>query len=242
MLLNAADKKKHGGKFGPRTKACAYIGSNPNGPGYLLWDAEQNRTLHSSDVTFQEHELYFKRLPTRDPDPVITWDLFEQSSHTPHQHPPQPAVPPVVAAPEPPVTPHQQPYSGGVPADPEEVFLDPFHEFPVADSPPQAPAPPVVPRPSGPGSKPRKNYNTGPPRRSARLRGEEPQGGDGAPPLGVQGDALPVHLEDLFYDAEQEPPEHYSDWGNSLPERVYALAATIVKGESGDKQNGSCDN
>ena len=52
VLLNKAEQRKAGGKLGPRTKACVYLGVNPEGPGYLLWDAIGHTLVHSSDVVF----------------------------------------------------------------------------------------------------------------------------------------------------------------------------------------------
>jgi transposase InsO family protein len=52
VLLTSYDKSKTGGKFHSKTKACAYLGKNPQGPGHLLWDGTSRRSFCSSDVIF----------------------------------------------------------------------------------------------------------------------------------------------------------------------------------------------
>jgi hypothetical protein len=59
VLLNKSELKRGGGKLSPRTKSCVYLGANPEGPGYLLWDPAKRKQMHSSDVLFQEEVLFY---------------------------------------------------------------------------------------------------------------------------------------------------------------------------------------
>lgn len=91
VLLNSAERRQAGGKLGPVTKACILVGLNPAGPGWLLLDSTTHREIPSSDVVFQEHQPFFLRSKSPQPE-----DLVELPSN------PSPAA---AAAPHPPPSP-----------------------------------------------------------------------------------------------------------------------------------------
>jgi len=77
VLLNQEEKRRAGGKLGPVTKACALVGINPQGPGWLLWDPTTRKEIHSSDVVFQEQVPYFNQ--SSHPHSPFEWAHFEDS-------------------------------------------------------------------------------------------------------------------------------------------------------------------
>jgi hypothetical protein len=172
-LLNPKERRVAGGKVGPRTKACIYVGSNPAGAGYLLLDGATFREVPSSDVVFQEHLSYFRRRTDRPEEPSVGWDWFDADPPAPV--PAGAAPPPAGPLPPAPVD----------PVAPEAPDLPPCAPVPpreedVGDEGGRLPAPPLVEDPPAPAS----------PRRSNRLRGIEP---DNLPPSNIRWNRAEGH-------------------------------------------------
>lgn len=75
VLVNKEDRRKMGGKLGPVTKAHVFIGLNPLGPGWLMYDPVTRKEVPSSDVVFQEHLTGFKA-PAGVTTPPLDWAHF----------------------------------------------------------------------------------------------------------------------------------------------------------------------
>jgi hypothetical protein len=224
VLLNEREQRASGGKLAAKTKACAYLGFNTEGPGYVLWDGISRKLVYSSNVIFQEHLSYFKESVTGLPaDPMWATDSSDEPPEQPS--PRAPAVAPLV-----PEAPAEIP----VPAPAPEVLLPPApaadqqqQEAPRFESPPRPP-PPVSQQP----------------RSSARLRGDSSglqqlgrsilTPGKRAPRAELQGvDHSPtVTFADPVARVCEAP---HSPLGKYSPV-IYACLADISKGESGDKK------
>lgn len=98
VLLTTSARRLAGGKFAPKTKSCAYLGPNPDGPGHYLWDPSTSKVVRSSDVTFQEHLSFWSAL-TDAPSPPhrVSWDplLLHSPPSVLHHPPAAPASPPL---------------------------------------------------------------------------------------------------------------------------------------------------
>jgi len=221
VLLNEREQRAAGGKLAARTKPCAYLGFNTEGPGYVLWDGSNRKLVYSSNVTFQEHLSYFKTSKTALPAEPMWVPDFTDSSETQDSPKARAAVPPAPAViPEPEPAPAVHPAPAAVP---------PQHALrPIEQSPPRSPPPAEVP-----------------PRSSARLRGDS----SGLQQLGrtVQTPGKRVCRPELqgvmvhspavtFADPVAKLCEAPSSSQAKLPQALYAYVADITKGVSGDKK------
>jgi hypothetical protein len=217
VLLNKLEQRKAGGKLGPKTKSCVYLGTNPEGPGFLLWDAASRKSVHSSDVAFQQDVPYYTNIQGTPP----TWADFTLPADSaspcagpaPEEHGVQGQVP---------VEPGRQ---GQEPAEHAESAepAQPLHEPAAAD------IAGAADERVGEGQ-PEEDQPF--PRRSARLmeREQRRQLGQQPPPLlwsTAQGGYTTAGSQG------EEPASALS--ARALPPQVYATAAVIAGGESGDK-------
>ena len=162
VLQNKDQRRLTGGKLGPVTKPCVFVGLNPHGAGWLMLDGATNREIPSSDVVFQEDTPYYRRKVDREEDAPTDWTLFDFADE---DQPPAPVAglpPPPAGAPPvatlPPVAPSR---------------LDPIPEEPTAALPSPSPAA-ASPPAAG--------------RRSRRLQGLEPEV---VPPSNLRFSSLP---------------------------------------------------
>ncbi|NBR24251.1 MAG: transposase, partial [Micrococcales bacterium] len=94
VLLNPDERRRQGGKLGPRSQALVFVGLNRSSPGWLFFDLTTQREVRSQDVKFDETRPYFCNTvdPTPSPSSWIEFSsLSDQASTT--TPPPLPFAP-----------------------------------------------------------------------------------------------------------------------------------------------------
>jgi len=231
--MNKEEKRHHGGKLGPVTKACVFVGINPSGPGWLLLDVEKHREIPSTDVFFQEDTSFYRRRLDRQEEGALDWFVFDEGSgstqpsqHQSHNEPGTPGL----SDPSSPPTPEFAVRSSPTPS---QNSLAPIEDFNEGES-VQEPPPPMPPR-----------------RSSRRLQGIQPED---LPPSNIRWaqaevasapDELPEEVHALVQtivrgesgDKRQEIPvpttwleamsgEHSTEWVESMVQEYNGILRT----------------
>ncbi|CAI7777094.1 unnamed protein product [Closterium sp. NIES-53] len=178
VLLNPQARRQRGGKLGPKTQTCIYLGHNADSRDYLFLNPSTQQLVRSRDVVFDELRPFYSTSgldPPSDP-PSLVWADFDA-------HP----DPPPASAPSPPPSPAIAP-------SPSEIS-DPTSPVSSAAAPP-SPSPPtlptVLPPPSAPITYHRRSHPPAPHPPPVPPTTEEP--------------ALPQSPELITYHRRSIPP------------------------------------
>ncbi|CAI7805430.1 unnamed protein product [Closterium sp. NIES-53] len=109
LSLHPSSSARQGGKLAPKTQLCAFIGINPDCPGYLFYAPSSEQLIRSQDVIFDETRSPFLTPPPTPPPPSLHWSDFDplpSTAPSPSPLPPAPAPPPLPAPSTPPLCCH----------------------------------------------------------------------------------------------------------------------------------------
>ncbi|CAI5499535.1 unnamed protein product [Closterium sp. Naga37s-1] len=136
VLLNPQARRRQGGKLGPKTQTCIYLGHNADFPDYLFINPSTQQLVRSRDVVFDETRPFYSTSGGDPPSgpPSLVWADFD----APPELPPAPA-------PSPPTSPAIAP-------SPSEVSnpTSPVSSAAAPPSPPSTTLPTALPPPSAP--------------------------------------------------------------------------------------------
>ncbi|CAI7759841.1 unnamed protein product [Closterium sp. NIES-54] len=136
VLLNPQARRQHGGKLGPKTQTCIYLGHNADSPDYLFLNPSTQQLVRSRDVVFDETRPFYsasERDSLSDP-PSLVWADFDAPPDLPLAPAPSPPTPPATAP---------SPFEVSDPPSPVSSAAAPPSPSPAAL--PSAPPPPSAP-------------------------------------------------------------------------------------------------
>ncbi|CAI7881577.1 unnamed protein product [Closterium sp. NIES-53] len=154
VLLNPQARRQHGGKLGPKTQTCIYLGHNADSPDYLFLNPSTQQLVWSRDVVFDETRPFYstsERESLSDP-PSLVWADFDAPPDLPPALAPSLPTPPAIAPSPSEVSDPPSPVSSAAaPPSPSHAALPSAPPPPSAPityhrrSHPPAPPPPPVP-------------------------------------------------------------------------------------------------
>ncbi|CAI7823372.1 unnamed protein product [Closterium sp. NIES-54] len=149
VLLNPQARRQHGGKLGPKTQTCIYLGHNADSPDYLFLNPSTQQLVRSRDVVFDETRPFYstsERVSLSDP-PSLVWADFDAPPDLPPAPAPSPPTPPATAP------------------SPSEVsdLPSPVSSAAAPPSPSHAALPSALPPPSAPITYHRRSHPPAPP-------------------------------------------------------------------------------
>ncbi|CAI7839025.1 unnamed protein product, partial [Closterium sp. NIES-54] len=154
VLLNPQARRQHGGKLGPKTQTCIYLGHNADSPDYLFLNPSTQQLVRSRDVVFDETRPFYstsERDSLSDP-PSLVWADFDAPPDLPPAPAPSPPTPPAIAPSPSEISDPPSPMSSAAaPPSPSPAALPSAPPPPSAPityhrrSHPPAPPPPPVP-------------------------------------------------------------------------------------------------
>ncbi|CAI7801165.1 unnamed protein product [Closterium sp. NIES-53] len=163
VLLNPQARRQYGGKLGPKTQTCIYLGHNADSPDYLFLNPSTQQLVRSRDVVFDETRPFYS---TSERDslshpPSLVWADFDAPPDLPPAPAPSPPTPPATAPSPSEVSDPPSPVSSAAaPPSPSPAALPsappppsapiPYHRRSQPPAPPPPPVPPSSQAPAPP--------------------------------------------------------------------------------------------
>ncbi|CAI7815554.1 unnamed protein product [Closterium sp. NIES-54] len=161
VLLNPPARRQQGGKLGPKTQTCIYLGHNADSPDYLFLNPSTQQLVQSRDVIFDETRPFYSTLggnPLRTTLPCVSNPTSPVSSASAPPSPPSTTLPTAPSLPSAPITyyrrsnpqappPPPVPSSTQEPALPQSSELITYQPRPLPPPKTPKPSPPFTPSP-----------------------------------------------------------------------------------------------